>query len=445
MSGRAGPEPPGDEHYGAGRGCARYRSVVPDVPDRPELPARVRRARVVGVVGAGQLARMLCEAASALGLGLVVLAERPDDAAALVAPGVLLGTPSDRPAMRALAQRVDVVTFDHEQVDLDVLAELEAEGVQVRPGLQTLEMAVDKSVMRARLHAAGLPVPAFEALDPAKSSDPAMAAAAVEAFAARHGWPVVVKAARGGYDGKGVWPVADMRAARAVCDAASGAGTPLLLEELVQIDAELAVVVARRPGGAAVAWPAVETAQVGGVCREVLFPGGLDASVARRAADLGRRVADVARSIGVLAVELFLVGNELVVNEVAARPHNSAHWTIEGAVTSQFENHLRAILDLPLGSTGPAAARVASVNVFGGAQDGPGGSATAPDTALGHALAVPGAHVHLYGKAPRPGRKLGHVTVCGEEAGDVRDRAWAAARALGTPVPEGLDLTGAAR
>lgn len=405
---------------------------------------------MVGVVGAGQLARMLCEAASALDIGVVVLAEHPDDAAALVAPSVLLGSPSDAASMERLAKGVDVVTFDHEQVDLSILAELEAAGTVVHPGIRTLEMAVDKSVMRERLDAAGLPVPAYEPLDPGVSSNADAAVNAIAAFGDRHGWPVVVKAARGGYDGKGVWPVPDVAAARAVCESAAAAGTSLLLEGFVPIDAELAVVVARRPGGEIVAWPPVETAQVDGVCREVLFPGRLDAAVTAQAAELGRAVADVAESVGVLAVELFLAGGSLVVNEVAARPHNSAHWTIEGSVTSQFENHLRAVLDLPLGSTAPAAGEVASVNVFGApaggsgpGEEGAGRAAageTGPRALLARALAEEGAHVHLYGKEPRPGRKLGHVTVCGSDARAVRARAWAAARALGTPVPASLDV-----
>lgn len=443
--GRTTALPPADTR-GKDAVASRYRSGVPDTR------ASLRRgagagAPVVGVVGAGQLARMLCEAASALNIGTVVLAERPDDAAALVAPEIVAGSPSDAAAMQALADRVDVVTFDHEQVDLRVLADLEAGGAVVRPGLGTLEMAVDKSAMRSRLDGAGLPVPAYEAIDPAAAADPHAAASAVASFAQRHDWPVVVKAARGGYDGKGVWPVRDDSEARRVCEAAAAARTPLLLEAFVPIDAELAVVVARRPGGEAVAWPPVETAQVDGVCREVLFPGRLDPAVTVRAAALGRAVAEVAGSVGVLAVELFLAGGQLIVNEVAARPHNSAHWTIEGSVTSQFENHLRAVLDLPLGSTAAAFARVASVNVFGapapvdgedtGHSSGPG----LPGADLHGALAVPGAHVHLYGKEWRPGRKLGHVTVCGNDATDVRRRAWTAARALGTPVPPSLDVS----
>jgi 5-(carboxyamino)imidazole ribonucleotide synthase len=372
----------------------------------------------IGIVGAGQLARMLGEAASALGLRTVILAERPTDAAVGIATDVVPGGPTVEADLRALAERAPIVTFDHEQVDLDVLARVEASGTIVRPGLHTLQMATDKLEMRTRLAAAGVPGPAFAAL---AADDPV---GAVRKFADDHGWPVVVKAARGGYDGKAVWPVSGPDDAAAVGRAATG---PLLVEELVPIDVELAVLVARRPDGETVTWAPVETTQVDGVCREVLVPGRLDRAVADAAVAIGRRVADVADAVGVLAIELFWAGGQLLVNEIAARPHNSGHWTIDGAVTSQFENHLRAVLDLPLGSTGPTAPAVASVNVFGD-PDG-----TDPASVLAAGLAVDGAHVHLYGKEPRPGRKLGHVTVCGDDADDVRSRAWTAALALGTP------------
>src|SRR5580658_8804218 len=337
---------------------------------------------------------MAGEAASALGLSMAVLAERPDDAACGVADEVVLGSPFVAADLRAIASRCDVLTFDHEQVDLAMVAELAAHGALVRPGADTLELAVDKARMRTVLDDAGVPVPSYLVVEEGPD-----ALDAVASFAAAHGWPVMVKAARGGYDGKGVWPVADRSRAAAVLVGVAG---QVVVEELLPLDAELAVMVARRPSGASAAWPAVETAQVGGV--------------------------------GVMAVELFWSGGRLLVNEVATRPHNSGHWTMEGAVTSQFENHVRAVLDLPLGSTAPQHPQVASVNIFGGA-DG-----ADPAALLPRGLAVEGAHVHLYGKRARPGRKLGHVTVCGDDAEVVRSRAWSAALALGTPVPEGIDL-----
>jgi 5-(carboxyamino)imidazole ribonucleotide synthase len=382
----------------------------------------------VGFVGAGQLARMAGEAASALGLSMVVLAEDPADAACAVASEVLIGSPLVGADLRALAERCDVITFDHEQVDLDIVTALAADGVVIRPGAGALELAVDKATMRQALVAAGLPVPAHQIIEPGPD-----AAALLRAFGARQGWPCILKTARGGYDGKGVWTITDEAQADAVVAELAGAGR-LLAEELVPLDAELAVMVARRPSGDSVAWPAVETAQVGGVCREVLVPGRLGPEVVEAASALGRQVADLAGAVGVMAIELFWSGGRLVVNEVATRPHNSGHWTIEGAVTSQFENHLRAVLDLPLGSTQASHPQVASVNIFGGA------NGEDPALLLGAALGVEGAHVHLYGKGTRPGRKLGHVTVCGDEAEWVRERAWAAALALGTPRPTGLSL-----
>lgn len=373
---------------------------------------------------------MAGEAASALGLSMAVLAERPDDAACGVAAEVVLGTPFVECDLRALAERCAVVTFDHEQVDLEIVAGLVAEGFVLRPGVQPLEFAVDKAHMRSILDAAGVPVPAYDIIE----AGPA-ALAAVVRFAGAHAWPVMLKAARGGYDGKGVWPVGDEAEAAEVLAHLEGR---VVVEELLPLDAELAVLVARRPSGASAVWPAVETAQVGGVCREVLVPGRLDREVGEAASALGQKVAEIAGGVGVMAVELFWSGGRLLVNEVATRPHNSGHWTIEGAVTSQFENHVRAVLDLPLGPTAPQHTQVASVNVFGG----PGGED--PAELLARGLAVEGAHVHLYGKKPRSGRKLGHVTVCGDDPELVRARAWSAARALGTPVPEGLEVPGEA-
>jgi 5-(carboxyamino)imidazole ribonucleotide synthase len=387
-------------------------------------------------VGAGQLARMAGEAVSALGLSMAVLAEHADDAACAVAAEVVLGSPFVEADLRALAQRCEVVTFDHEQVDLEIVAALAAEGVVIRPGVGALELAVDKAHMRRTLAGAGVPVPAHAVVEP-----DAHASAAVAAFGEVHGWPLVLKSARGGYDGKGVWPAQDLAEAAVVLSTVPG---PLVVEETIPLDAELAVMVARRPSGECLAWPAVETAQVDGVCREVLVPGRIDADTVEAASALGRRVADIAGAVGVMAVELFLTGTDgggpaagagrLLVNEVATRPHNSGHWTIEGAVTSQFENHVRAVLDLPLGATAPQYPQVASVNVFGG----PTGED--PTALLAEGLSVGEAHVHLYGKGPKPGRKLGHVTVCGTDAEQVRARAWAAALALGTPVPAGVVL-----
>jgi 5-(carboxyamino)imidazole ribonucleotide synthase len=343
----------------------------------------------------------------------------------------VLGSALVEADLRALAARADVVTFDHEQVDLAAVRALIADGAVVRPGLQTLEMAVDKAHMRTVLVEAGIAVPAHIVCPVGPGSNAESLTHAIEGFAADHGWPIVLKSARGGYDGKGVWVVNDATEASAVASTLRG---QFVIEEMVPFETELAVMVARRPSGETVAWPATETAQVDGVCREVLVPGRLPQDVVDHARAIGQTVAEIAGAIGVLAVELFWSKGELMVNEIAARPHNSGHWTMEGAVTSQFENHLRAVLDLPLGSAAAAHAQVASVNIFGGLEG------QNPLALLTQGLAIAGAHVHLYGKEARPGRKLGHVTVCGVDADEVRARAWEAALALGTPHPDGLAL-----
>ena len=380
----------------------------------------------VGIVGGGQLARMLIEAASALGLRSAVLAASPDDAAAIVAAEVIIGAPTDPVAMGRLIASCDVVTFDHELVDLELLAELERAGSIIRPSSSSLRFAVDKAAMRDRLAAAQLPIPAYFVIQP---GDPIE----LGALGAEWGWPLVIKAATGGYDGRGVFIAASADAAQMIVRQLHDDGVVALIEEYVDINIELAALVARGPDGSEVSWQTVETAQIDGVCREVLVPGSLSAELGAEAAELARAVADEVGIVGLLAVEIFATSRGLVINELAMRPHNSGHWTQDGSVTSQFENHLRAVLGLPLGETGLTSAAIASVNVFG--------SEAAPQVDLGlpAALAVPGAHVHLYGKQARPGRKLGHVTVCDGDPLQVRAAAWQAAVALGTPVPEEME------
>jgi len=371
----------------------------------------------VGIVGAGQLARMAHQAAIGLGVDLRVLAETPTDSAAKVMPGVHLGDYRDADDLRRFAKAVDVVTFDHELPDPAHLATLAEEGHVLRPAPATKRFAQDKAHQRRELSRRGFATPAFA--DVADIAD-------VEAFAGDHGWPVVLKAPRGGYDGRGVWVVANTAEAADVIDRTG----VLLAEALVPLVREVAVLVARNPSGHAVAWPLIETVQVSGILRELVVPAPLAPDRSDQARSMGLRIAEAIDLAGVMAVELFDTGDELLINELACRPHNSGHWTIEGAVTSQFANHLRAVLDWPLGETAALAPAVVTVNVLGRA-DG-----TAPEEGLTRALAVPGAGVHLYGKTARPGRKLGHVTVVGDDVDDVRDRARAAAAALGEPIDE---------
>ncbi len=374
---------------------------------------------VVGMVGAGQLARMTHQAAIALGQSLRILAASPDDGAALVAADVLVGQHTDLDALRKLADGCDVVTFDHEHVPPEHIRALVAEGHAVYPGPDALICAQDKQVMRERLTALAIRCPRWA---------PVALTADLVRFGDDAGWPVVLKAARGGYDGRGVWMVDDASTAGPLVDELTAAGTPLIVEERVALRRELAAVVARSPFGQIAAYPVVETVQRDGICVEVLAPApGLSEDRAVEAQHLAIRIAAELGVVGILAVELFeTVDGGLVVNELAMRPHNSAHWTIEGARTSQFEQHLRAVLDYPMGSTGLTAPVVVMANVLGGE---PGGLGI--DERLHHLFAeVPEAKVHLYGKQVRPGRKIGHVTVPGTDLERVRDRAARAANWL---------------
>ncbi|MEU4478676.1 5-(carboxyamino)imidazole ribonucleotide synthase [Micromonospora sp. NPDC023966] len=373
---------------------------------------------VVGMVGGGQLARMTHQAAIALGQSLRVLALAPDDGAALVAADVQYGDHTDLAALRTFAKGCDVVTFDHEHVPNAHIRALAEEGVKLFPPAEALVHAQDKRVMRERLAELGAPNPAWR---------PVEAPADLVAFGTEIGWPVVLKAARGGYDGRGVWMVDDATAAAELATTLLAGGTPLIVEERVALRRELAVQVARSPFGQVAAYPVVETVQRDGICVEVLAPAPeLPEERAVAAQQLAIDLATALGVVGLLAVELFETPTGLVVNELAMRPHNSGHWTIEGARTSQFEQHLRAVLDYPMGDTSLTAPVVVMANVLGGE---PGGMSI--DERLHHLFAAePGAKVHLYGKQVRPGRKIGHVTVLGTDLDDVRARAARAARWL---------------
>lgn len=366
---------------------------------------------VVGVVGGGQLARMMAPAAIALGVTLRVLARDPDDSAARVVRDVELGHERDLDALRRFAKACDVVTFDHEHVPIGHLRALQAEGVVVRPDPSALAHAQDKALMRRRLTDIGVPCPQWQVVSDAEQ---------LRRFGELVGWPVVLKTPKGGYDGKGVLEVDGVGEAVEWLSR----GEPLLAEQRVPFRRELAVLVARSPHGQAAVYPLVETVQVHGVCREVLAPAGMPDEAAVAAQEVALRVAHELDVTGVLAVEMFETEQGVLVNELAMRPHNSGHWTIDGARTSQFEQHLRAVLDLPLGDPSMTAPHAAMANVLGGReQDLYGGYL--------HCMAFdPAVRIHMYGKEVRRGRKLGHVTVTGSSAADVRDRAVSAAAFL---------------
>jgi 5-(carboxyamino)imidazole ribonucleotide synthase len=348
-----------------------------------------------------------------------VLSTGPDESAALVAADVRLGDHRDLDALLALAEGATVVTFDHEHVPTEHLRALEAAGHRVAPGPDALVHAQDKLVLRRALAAAGEPQPPWAEVASLEE---------VAAFGERNGWPVVVKTPRGGYDGRGVFVVDDPDDVRELVDRYD----VLLVEQRVPMVRELSALVARSPFGQVAVWPVVETVQRDGINTEVLAPApGLDEATATAAQELAVRVADRVGVVGVMAVELFETAHGVLVNELAMRPHNSGHWTIEGSRTSQFEQHLRAVLDYPLGATAMAAPVVVMANVLGGRAAEAGWTGPGLDERVHHLMAHwPDVKLHWYGKGQRPGRKLGHVTALGTDLDEVRARATAAARYL---------------
>ena len=404
---------------------------------------------------------MMQEEASALGIHLRSLVEAADGSTGQVVVDAPVGAADDEAAVRAVTagdgtqgpggKPVAVLTFEHEHQDSSLLERLQDEGVSVQPTPQALELARDKLAMRRAMSEAGLPQPAWMEVGGAHQETAEQMADAVEAFAADHGWPVVLKTPRGGYDGHGVllvrsaeslhegeaveWltSVARARAGQSDGQGAGGGGslggaavTSLLVERAIPFTRELAVLLARSPSGRIAVWPVAQTVQEDGMCAEVLAPApGLDSAAVEEAELIGRTVAERAGVTGVLAVELFAVETfgeptRLYVNELAMRPHNSGHWTQDGAVTSQFAQHLRAVLDLPLGATEATAPTTVMVNLIGGWRE-PGADA------LPRAMAAqPDARIHLYGKQWRPGRKLGHVNMTvgqDQEVADVVEQA----------------------
>jgi 5-(carboxyamino)imidazole ribonucleotide synthase len=382
-------------------------------------PAGRSGTPVLAVIGGGQLARMMAQYAVPLGVPLRLLAEGPGVSAAQVIPDSVVGDYRDLDTLRAVTEGCSVVTFDHEHVPTEHLHALDEAGVACRPGPEALVHAQDKSVMRARLDRLEVPCPRH-----ALVGDPDD----VATFAKEgEGFPVVLKTTRGGYDGKGVWVVSSEADCAEAFEAADQAGVRILAEEKVDFRRELSALVARSPSGQVAAYPVVESVQIDGICTEVIAPApDLDEELAVQAQQIAMRVAAELDVVGILAVELFeTTDGRVLVNELAMRPHNTGHWSMDGAVTGQFENHLRAVLDLPLGSPESRQPWTVMVNILGGRH-----GALSEDLYAGypHVFARdPRLKVHLYGKDVKPGRKVGHVTAYGDDLDDVLERARHAA------------------
>ncbi|WP_267464829.1 5-(carboxyamino)imidazole ribonucleotide synthase [Nocardia cyriacigeorgica] len=389
-------------------------TVLTDVSARSFDPSAMP---TVTMIGGGQLARMTHQAAIALGQRLRVLAEQPGDPAAQVSPDVVLGSHTDLAALRAAAVGSHALTFDHEHVPTEHLETLVAEGVNVQPPPSALLYAQDKLAMRTKLSGMGLPVPPFvEVTEPADAVK----------FGAEQGWPIVIKAVRGGYDGRGVWMPEDAAEAERIVTDQLAQGVRLLAEARVDLKRELSAMVARSPFGQAATWPVVETVQRKGQCAVVIAPAPeLSEQVGAEAETMALALASELGVVGAMAVELFETHDgTLLINELAMRPHNSGHWGMDGARTGQFEQHLRAVLDYPLGDTSPLAPVTVMANILGAAE----APAMSMDERLHHLFArMPDAKVHLYGKGERPDRKIGHVNVLGEDVATVREKAERAA------------------
>ena len=372
----------------------------------------------VGVIGGGQLARMMIAPAGKLGIEIKVLAETQDSPAAEAA--TLVGDFTDLETVLTFAKSVDVITFDHEHVPLAILQQLEQQGVSVQPSSKALAHAQNKLVMRQALHKIGAPNPIWKEVSTALQLDQ---------FINEHGPEVVVKTPIGGYDGKGVRVVTS---SEQVSDWLAGPmltslGGSLLVEQKVSFKRELAQLSARNPAGDFVSWPVVETRQKNGVCSEVLSPApNISSEMSTEAVKIARLISESLGVTGNLAVEMFETSEgELLVNELAMRPHNSGHFTIEGSATSQFEQHLRAVLNLPLGKTDPLRPVAVMANLLG--------VSDSQDLVANREKVIslfPEVNIHFYGKAPRLGRKLGHITVVGDDADTCLETAEAARNQL---------------
>ena len=342
----------------------------------------------VGVIGAGQLARMSIAPATALGVDLFLLAANSNDSAAQITKHIV-GDYTDLQTVKEFAARCDVITFEHELVPLSIIKALEAEGVVVRPSSAAFEFSQDKAAMRQKLQA--FPSPKFQIVTAIDQVDK---------------FPVIAKAISGGYDGRGVWKVKSAQELSELLQQMP----KLLVEELIEFDYEIAVMVARSPHGQATTWAPTQTVQKDGICVMTISPAPyLSAVLSEKAQKLALDIAAEVGVVGVMAVEMFVKGDNLYINELAMRPHNSGHWTIEGSHTSQFEQHLRAVLDLPLGDPSMTAPIAVMGNVLGGDK-------TDMYRPYLHLMArTPALNFHHYKKDVRPGRKIGHVTLLGKD------------------------------
>ena len=347
----------------------------------------------VGVIGAGQLARMMVPPAVDLGISLSLFAGSGEESGAQVAPHTV-GSLSDTKAVLEWASACDVVTFEHELISQELIRAIEESGVKVYPSAASFIYSQNKLAMRRKMEELGLPNPTWQEFD---------------GSSCELAFPLIAKSISGGYDGRGVFVVQDLAELQSLRERI---GANLLIEEKLSFDYEIAVMVARSPHGQAATWAPTLTVQRDGICTQTITPvPDLSDRLSTEVAHIALKIAQGIDLVGVMAVEIFVVGDHLIINELALRPHNSGHWSIEGSVTSQFEQHLRAVLDLPLGDTSLVAPYAVMGNVIGIETDK---SKDLYRPYLHLMARIPGLKVHQYMKELRPGRKVGHVTLLGE-------------------------------
>jgi 5-(carboxyamino)imidazole ribonucleotide synthase len=400
------------------------RDIALPQPMLARMPARrPKAARTLGIVGGGQLAKMIAQSASQFGCDIVVLERNHHSPAANLATETVIGDWDNPDTLLILGSMVDVVTLENEFVDADSLAALEQFGYPVRPTAATIRTVQDKLLQKRALAEAGLPVPRFV---------PAPDRAAVAEAGKTFGWPLLLKKRRNGYDGKGNFTVHSAAEIETGWMQLGGDSNALYVEEFCPFTAELAIMLTRGQDGTIAAYPVVETTQRDHICHVVRAPAAVPSEISARAADIARKAVEAVGCVGTMGVELFLTkdGN-ILINELAPRVHNSGHYTIEACVCSQFENHVRAVMGWPLGSTEMRAPAAVMVNLLGAAKG------TGAAHGLPAALAIPGAHPHIYGKSvSAPGRKMGHVTALGKDV----DEALATAQCAASLIRFGGDV-----
>jgi 5-(carboxyamino)imidazole ribonucleotide synthase len=380
-------------------------------------------APTIGIIGGGQLAKMLGQAGSQLGLQTIVLSEQPHCPAASAVTRVIQGGADELASLRQLAEAVDVVTLENEFVDAGLLEALENDGHVVAPNAATMRIVQDKFLQKTALKKAGLAVPEFIDVPDI---------AALDAAIRLLGLPLVLKKRRNGYDGKGNATIRKESDSRMAWELLNGDENALFAEAFVPFTQELAIMITRGARRSAMAYPVVETIQHHHICRVVKAPASISPALTETVADLARRAIDAVKGIGTFGVELFRTAdNRVLINELAPRVHNSGHYTIEACACSQFENHLRAILGWPLGSPVMRTGGAVMINLLGR------GKGSGSPRGIEEALAIAATHVHVYGKsASALLRKMGHLTMLGASVEEVLPRAQKAADKIRFGDPE---------